>query len=530
MQVDAVVIGAGPNGLVAANDLADEGWDVIVLEAQPEPGGAVRSDESLAPGVVTDRFSAFYPLAIVSPHIRRLALERHGLVWEHAPAVLAHPTLDGPTALLSRDVDVTAASLDLFHPGDGDAWRARQLEWCRIEHSVIDAMMEPFPPVRAAVRLLAEIRIRGAAELARTAVLSTRRASEEWFDGAGGGLLLTGSALHADLSPETATGALYGWLLTAIGQSHGWPVPRGGAGALTAALVARLTAAGGSIRCGAEVVSIECEDGRAVAVGTADGRRIEARRAVVADVSAPLLYGRLLAPDDVDARTRREMRRYQHGSATFKVNWAVDDGIPWSDPAAASAGTVHVARSLDELTVNAAQLAMGQIPDHPFVLVGQMTTTDVTRSPPGTESVWAYTSVPQHVRGDAGGELTGVDAPGDAERFADRMQSRIELFAPGFASRIRHRSLQPPASMERDDANLRRGDKSLGTAQLHQQLVFRPTIGMARPETHIDGLFLASASAHPGGGVHGACGAHAARAAVMADRWRRWSGRARRRR
>jgi phytoene dehydrogenase-like protein len=529
MQVDAIVIGAGPNGLVAANDLADRGWDVLVLEAQSEPGGAVRSDESLAPGVVTDLFSAFYPLAVVSPHIRRLELERHGLIWEHAPTVLAHPTLDGPTAVLSRDIDVTAASLDRFHPGDGNAWRARHREWCRIEDNLVDAVMGPFPPLRATARLVAETRIRGAAELARTALLSTRRASEEWFDGAGGGLLLTGSALHTDLSPETATGAMYGWLLTAIGQSHGWPVPRGGAGALTAALVARLTAAGGALWCDAEVASIECSDGRAVAVDTADGRRVAARRAVLADVSAPLLYGRLLAPDDVDPRTRHEMRRYQHGSATFKVNWIIDGGIPWTDPAVATAGTVHIARSIDELTLTSAQLAMGRIPDQPFVLVGQMTTADATRSPSDVESVWAYTSVPQHIRGDAAGELDGVDDTVDGERFADRVQARIELFAPGFTSRIRRRSIQPPHSIERDDASLRRGDKSLGTAQIHQQLVFRPTIGLGRPETHIDGLFLASASAHPGGGVHGACGAHAARAAVMADRRRRWSGRARRR-
>jgi phytoene dehydrogenase-like protein len=375
--------------------------------------------------------------------------------------------------------------------------------------------------VRAIARLLAKTRVRGAAELARSAALTTRRASEEWFDGAGGGLLLTGSALHADLTPETATGALYGWLLTAIGQSHGWPVPRGGAGELTAALVRRLRAAGGDLHCDSEVVTIECIDGRAVGVATADGRRIRARRAVLADVSAPLLYGHLLAPHDVEPSVRRDMQRYQHGSATFKVNWSVDDGIPWSDPDVGGAGTVHIASSLDELTMTTAQMATGHVPDRPFVLVGQMTTADATRSPAGIESVWAYTSVPQHVRGDAAGEVDGLDAASDAERFADRMQARIEEYAPGFASRIRHRSIQSPGSIEADDANLRRGDKSLGTAQLHQQLIFRPTLGLARPETHVSGLFLASASAHPGGGVHGACGANAARAAVLADRRRR---------
>jgi phytoene dehydrogenase-like protein len=524
MDVDAVVIGAGPNGLVAANQLVDQGWDVLVLEAQPEPGGAVRSAELLEPGVITDRFSAFYPLGVVSPHIRRLGLEHYGLQWCHAPAALAHPTIDGPAAVIHDDAEQTAASLDRFAPGDGDAWREHYDDWQRYGDALVDAALAPFPPVRAGVRLFRRNGVRGTAELARTAVLSSRRMSEEWFDGAGGRLLITGCALHADLTPDTALGGLYGWLLAAIGQQHGWPVPRGGSGALTQALVRRFNAAGGQLHCGREVVTIDCVDGRAVAVRTIDGHRIGVRRGVLADVSAPNLYGHLLAPAAVPDRTRREMRRYQHGLATFKVNWSVDGGIPWTDPAVADAGTVHVAQSMDELTVSAAQITMGQLPRDPFVLLGQMTTADASRSPDGVESVWAYTSIPQEIRGDAGGDLTGVDAPDDAERFADRLQQRIEAFAPGFTSRIRHRCVQTPAGIERDDANLRRGDKSLGTAQIHQQLVFRPTIGLGRPETSVDGLFLASASAHPGGGVHGACGAHAARAAVLADRRRRLAG------
>ena len=521
MIADAIVIGAGPNGLVAANDLVDHGWDVVVLEAQPEPGGAVRSGELVEPGFVTDRFSAFYPLAAVSPHIARLDLERHGLVWSHAPAVLAHPTLDGPAAVLSRDIDVTAASLDRFHPGDGDVWRDRQREWERIGGAVVDSVMSPFPPVRGAARLLGRTRVRGTAELVRTALLTTRRLSHEWFGGEGGPLLVTGAALHADLTPDTASGGFYGWMLTAIGQQAGWPVPRTGSGALTDSLVRRLTAHGGRVECGAEVVRIVCAGGRAVAVDTADGRRLVARRAILADVAAPNLYGRLLDPDDVPVTVRDAMRRYQHGLATFKVNWTLDGAIPWTDPSVAGAGTVHLACSLDELTVSTAQLAMHQLPADPFVLLGQMTTADPTRSPAGTESVWAYTSLPQHVRSDAAGELTGVETEADMQRFADRMEARIELFAPGFRHRVRRRTVQSPASMQRDDANLHNGDKSLGTAQIHQMLVFRPTIGLGRSETAIAGLFLASASAHPGGGVHGACGANAARAAVSADRRRR---------
>jgi phytoene dehydrogenase-like protein len=515
---DAVVIGSGPNGLVAAIDLADRGWDVVVLEAAGEPGGAVRSAEVVEPGFTTDLFSAFYPLGIVSPHLRRLGLEAEGLEWRHAPAVLAHPTPDGPAAVLSRDPAVTAASLERFAPGDGARWLELQAEWDAIEADVVAALMQPFPPVRAAARLVASLGLRGTGELARRAVLPVRRFGEEQFAGAGGPLLVTGAALHSDLSPGDAASALFGWLLTAIGQRHGWPVPRTGAGALSGALVRRLARAGGRIRCDARVDRIEVSDGCAVAVHLDGGDRVEARRAVIADVVAPQLYGELLDADVLPSSLRRDMRRYQPGSATFKVDWTLDRPIPWDDPAVAGAGTVHLARSLDELVITSAELSTGHLPDRPFILLGQMTVADPSRSPTGTETVWAYTNVPQHVRGDVAGEIEGLTRDADVRRFADRLEGRIEEFAPGFRSAVRARRIQAPSSFERDDANLLNGDKSLGTAQIHQQLIFRPTLGLGRPETPIRRLFLASASAHPGGGVHGACGANAARAAVLHDR------------
>ncbi len=516
--VDAVVIGAGPNGLVAANILADRGWDVIVLESEPDPGGAVRSAELLEPGFVTDRFSAFYPLSIVSPHIRSLDLHRHGLTWCHAPQVLAHPT-DDATALLSRDVDATAESLDRFAAGDGESWIRLQQRWQELEHDLVEAFMSPFPPVRPTARLAGSLGVRGVAELARDAVVPVERFVSERFAGAGAGLLLAGSALHADVTPATALSGLLGWLLTGIGQTHGWPVPQGGAGALTGALVRRLEASGGVVRCNSRVVRILTDRRGASGVETADGDRIVARHGVLADVVAPALYLDLLDRSIVPSRTLHDIERYQRGSATFKVNWTLDGPIPWLDPAVGGAGTVHLADSIDEMTMTAAQLAAGRIPQRPFVLLGQMTTADPTRSPPGTETVWAYTDVPQQVRGDGAGVLGDLRSDDDIERFADRIQQRIEAHAPGFGSLIRHRSVQSPHDMQRDDANLLHGDKSLGTAQLHQQLVFRPTIGLGRPETVVPKLFLASASAHPGGGVHGACGANAARAAILARRW-----------
>ncbi len=235
-DVDAVVIGAGPNGLVAANLLADAGWRVLVLEAQPDPGGAVRSAELTHPGFVHDLCSAFYPLGLASPVMKRLDLTAHGLRWRHAPLVLAHPTYDGRCAALSTDVDETAASLDTYAPGDGDAWREFAADFEAVSGPLLDALTSPMPPVKGGVRLAAKLGPRGLLEFTRLALLSVRRMSQEQFDGEGAALLLTGNTMHADLGPDVPPGGFLGWMLTGLGQEFGFPVPEGGAGQLTAAL------------------------------------------------------------------------------------------------------------------------------------------------------------------------------------------------------------------------------------------------------------------------------------------------------
>ncbi|MDX3075455.1 NAD(P)/FAD-dependent oxidoreductase [Streptomyces sp. NPDC088354] len=512
---DAVVIGAGPNGLVAANLLAEAGWAVEVLEAQDEPGGGVRSDRAVHPDFVHDLFSSFYPLAAASPVIRRLELEREGLRWSHAPAVVAHPLLDGRCAVLHRNAADTAALLDRDTPGDGEAWLRLCALWDRLGDDILDALFTPFPPVRAGLRLAARLRTAGGLRLARTLVLPVRRLGEEEFRGALGPLLLAGNALHADLAPEAAGSGGYGWLMAMLGQAYGFPVPVGGAQSLVTALVARLRRNGGTVSCGVRATSVVVRSGRAIGVRTADGRVVPAARAVLADVSAPALYTRLLDPADLPARVQEDLRRFQWDFATFKVDWALDGPVPWTAGAARGAGTVHLAEGVDGLTRFAAQIAMGEVPERPFVLFGQMTTADGTRSPAGTESAWAYTHLPHHIRGDAGeGGITGAWHSGDRERMADRVEEQVERYAPGFRALIRARRVLAPPDIESADANLHDGAINGGTAALHQQLVFRPVPGTGRPETPVAGLFLASAAAHPGGGVHGAPGANAARAAL----------------
>lgn len=517
-MADAVVIGAGPNGLVAANVLADAGWSVEVLEEQAEPGGAVRSDRGVDPEFVNDVFSSFYPLAAASPVLAALRLDKEGLRWSHAPRVLAHPLPDGRCAVIDRDHDAarTAANLESFAPGDGTAWQELHALWERVGDALLGCLFTPFPPVRSAARLAVRVRAAGGLRLARDMMLPVRRLGEERFDGEGGRLLLAGSALHADLSPESAIGGGFGWMMSMLAQTHGFPVPVGGASALTDALVRRLEGRGGLVRCGERVTQVVVRGGRAVGVRTATGDAVGARKAVLADVSAPALFTRLVGAEHLPEHLLTDMaRRFQWDFSTFKVDWALDGPVPWTAEQAATAGTVHLADSVDDLTRFGAQIATRHVPDHPFALFGQMTTADPSRSPTGTESAWAYTHVPQDIVADAGGAgITGAWDRREQEAMADRIEARVESYAPGFRDRIRSRRVLAPPTLESLNANLHRGAINGGTSALHQQLVFRPTPGTGRPETPVTALYLASSSAHPGGGVHGAPGANAARAAL----------------
>jgi phytoene dehydrogenase-like protein len=512
---DAVVVGAGPNGLVAANHLLDRGWSVLVLEAQPEVGGAVRSDRGLHPDFVQDTCSAFYPLAAASPSVTAMRLEDHGLTWRHAPAVLGHPRPDGSWALLHRDRDVTAALMDEQHAGDGDAWLELCAEWDRIGDHLVRALVTPFPPVNAGLGMLARLPSVGGLGFVKTLVMPAMGLGRERFVGDGPRLLIAGNAGHADIPLNAPGSGLMGLLMTMLGQTVGFPVPEGGAGQLTQVLARRARSLGGVVRCSAEVTRIDVEGGRATGVRTADGERYAARDGVLADVNAVNLYGGLVAEQDVPDRVLRGMRRFELDPGTVKVDWALDGPVPWQTQPAYAPGTVHVADSLSQMTEATSQVASGVVPDKPFLLMGQMTTSDPTRSPAGTESSWAYTHVPQHVVSDAGEEgLSGRWDHDELERFADRVQARVEGLAPGFSSRVRARRVLGPHELESIDANLVGGAINGGTSQLHQELVFRPVPGLGRAETAIGNLYLASASAHPGGGVHGAPGMNAARAAV----------------
>jgi phytoene dehydrogenase-like protein len=411
---------------------------------------------------------------------------------------------DDRCAVLSRDLDDTAVSLESFASGDGDAWRAEFAEWNRVRDDLLTTLFTAFPPVRAGLRLARTLGVADGLRLARMLTMPARTFGEERFAGEGARLLLAGNALHSDLGPGQAGSAVFGWLLCMLGQDVGFPVPEGGAGELTAALARRLTARGGRIACGREVTRVLVAGGRALGVADAGDVLVRARHAVLATVPAPTLYQRLVGTEHLPARMVADLKGFHWDDSTIKVDWALSSPIPWRNPAAGRAGTVHLDSDLDGLTRFGSALAAGDVPTDPFLLLGQMTTADPTRSPVGTESAWAYTHVPR-------GHPWNAD---EIRRYADHIEQLVERHAPGFTATIRGRHIAGPDDLHHQDHNLVGGAINAGTSAIHQQLFFRPLPGLGRADTPIDRLYLAGASAHPGGAVHGGPGANAARAAL----------------
>ncbi|WP_437971753.1 NAD(P)/FAD-dependent oxidoreductase [Sorangium sp. So ce260] len=496
---DAIVVGAGPNGLTAAAYLARAGLSVLVLEAEQEPGGAVRTREVTLPGFHHDLGAAFFPFGQTSPALLPLDLPGAGLVWRHALVDSAHPAPDGTCAAIARDVDATARSLG----EDGPAWR-RIAGWhAATRERMLNALLATPPALGSLLRFGPLNLLR----LAQVALSSGRGFSTRTFRTEAARRVVPGLALHTDVGPEDPCGAIVGFMLTLLASSGGFAVPEGGAGAVTRALLRRVEERGGSLRCGARVEQIIARQGRAAAVRLASGEEISARHAIVADVAAPTLYLRLLAAELVPARIQRAMRRFRQGFGTFKMDWALDGPAPWSHEDAARAAVVHAGDSLDDLAEFTRQVRAGALPEHPYLVIGQQSLVDPTRAPAGRHTLYAYSRVPSSIDG-------GWAA--SRERFADRIEARIEELAPGFRQRILARKIWAPDDLEAIDANLIGGDLGGGSADIRHQIFFRPVFPYFRYRTPVRGLYLGSSYAHPGAGVHGACGRNAA-LAVLED-------------
>lgn len=508
---DACVVGGGPNGLVASIALADAGWDVVLVEGH-HLGGAVRSVRR-RPETVTDLFSAFYPLAAASPVLDALELDRHGLDWSHAEVVLAHPADEktSEAAALYRDVDQTATALEHDHRGDGERWRELFATWHRLREPLLDALFSPFPPVRPGARLARILGLADGLRLARLLLLPVRRMGEELFGGEHGKLLLTGNALHADVPVTAPVSGTFGWLLAMLGQDVGFPVPKGGAGVLSEALANRARAAGVEILTGTPVDEVLVARGRAVGVRLADNRLIRARRGVLAAVDAVTLLRDLVRPDVLPGRLLDDLTRFDRDLPTVKVNWTLPGTPPWRAEPATRSGVLHVGADADGAERWSSQIERGELPDRPFLLIGQMTTADPSRSSDGSEGLWAYTHLPRGYTV----ERLGPGAMAEAVAVTvTRMEHVLDAHAPGFADGALDRFVQGPVELAIENPNLVQGGVGGGTGQLHQQLIFRPVPGLGRPELPIEDLYLAGASAHPGGGVHGGCGWNAATACL----------------
>jgi phytoene dehydrogenase-like protein len=319
---------------------------------------------------------------------------------------------------------------------------------------------------------------------------------------------MAGCALHTDLSPDEAGSGVYGWLLAMLGQQVGWPVPVGGAQRITDALVARLRERGGRIHYRTPVDRVLVARNRAMGARSADGLLWRARRAVLADVPAPALFLDLVGAARLPTRLVEDLAHFRWDGSTVKVDWALAGPVPWRNPEVAGAGTVHLGADLDGLSRYASALHRGELPADPFVLAGQLSVADPSRSPAGTESLWAYTHLPfrRHWSAEEIGERVAA------------VEAVLERAAPGFGRLVRGRHVAGPAELAAGNPSLVGGALGGGTSAAYQQLFLRPVPGLGRADTPVDRLFLASSSAHPGGGVHGGPGANAARAALARDR------------
>ena len=498
MSKRALVIGAGPNGLAGAIRLAEAGVETTVLEARPLPGGAVRTEELTLPGFRHDTFSSVYPAGVASPVFARMPLVDHGLEWVHPALCMAHPLDDGSAVGLYRELEPTVDSLEAQHAGDGRAWARFVGPYLRNFDAVRATMLGGFPPVGGPMKLLLQAGPLAAAQFGLLAALPATRLAGRLFSSPGSRAWLLGASAHGDTPVTSGGSAIAALYLNLLGHAVGWPSPRGGAQALTDALVAHLQTLGGQLICNAQVERIEFAGGRVNGVVLADGARHQAD-AVLADVMPRALLA--MTGDALGGWYRSGLIRFRPGPATLKLDWALDRPIPWAAVEPRGAGTVHIGGD-EGATVESLAEAHSGLARRPFLLLGQQSVTDPTRAPEGKHTAWAYTHAPAACSSELG-----------SEHYAEVVEQQVERFAPGFRDCILARHALGPADLQARNANLVDGDVG-GGSYGGLQSVFRPLPKVSPYRTPLSGLFLASSAAFPGGAVHGVPGDCAARAAL----------------
>jgi phytoene dehydrogenase-like protein len=467
----AIVVGSGPNGLAAAITLAQAGLGVDVYEAEAEPGGAARTLPLTQPGFLHDFGSAIHPMAVGSPFFNSLPLEKYGLEWVHGEAPLAHPLDDGTAVVLERDLRTVDRVLGM----DGRRWRA-----------LLDPLVEYWDEF-AEDALGPVLRVPGhplrMARFGMSAIQPARWIARNEFEGVRARALFAGLAGHSFLSFDQPLSAAVGLALGAAAHAVGWPVPRGGSGAITRALIAHLESLGGKVNTSQRI--------DAAAWRELDGEK----RLTLFDTTPRALMA--IAREHVNEGFWRTAQKFVLGPGAFKIDYALSQPVPWKAHDCLRAITVHLGGTFEELAAAEDAVARGRCAERPFVLVAQPSLYDSSRAPESKHVLWAYCHVPN----------------GSTVDMTERVEAQIERFAPGFKDCVLERRVLSPAALEAMDANLMGGDIS-GGAMTMGQFVFRP--GYA---TGTAGVYLCSSSTPPGGGVHGMCGVHAARRALR--EWKR---------
>jgi phytoene dehydrogenase-like protein len=467
-RTDAVIVGAGPNGLAAALTLAREGFRVTVLEAMDEPGGGTRTlPDPDVPGLVHDHCAAVHPFGAGSPYLRTLPLERYGLTWCHPEVAVAHPFDDGDAALIHRDLDATVAGLG----ADGPVWdrwlRGLTRRYDRVAQDLLGPIVRlPRHPVATALA--------GLPSLLPASVVARS------FPTPRGAALFGGIAAHTIARLDQPMTAAVGLLMAAAGHVHGWPVAQGGSGSIWRAMVAYLEDLGGEVVTGVRVRSLS---------------ELPRARVALLDVT-PTAFADI-AGDHLPEADRARAARWRYGPAACKVDYAVRGTVPWSAAAVRRAGTVHLGGSFEQIAAAEAATVDGELVPDPFTLVAQPHVADPGREVDGITPLWAYAHVPHAFDGDP----------------SHVVDAQLERFAPGFADQVVARHVTTPAGFEAWNPNNVGGDIT-GGASTPVQLLARPRLSPDPYATGIAGLFLCSASTPPGGGVHGMCGHHAARSAL----------------
>lgn len=464
-QYDAIVVGAGPNGLAAAIEFARAGKSVCVYEANENVGGSARSAALTLPGFVHDTCSAVHPLAVGSPFFKSLSLAPYGLEFVFPPAAVAHPFDDGTAVLLHPSVEKTSEQFG----ADANSYKRLFEPLVRDWEILAPELLGPihFPTHPFAMARFGLNAIRSALSFAKSRFKEERTRT-----------FFAGVVAHSCLSLDSPGTTAFGLVLLTLGHTSGWPIPRGGAQKIADAMAAYLKSLGGEIVTGVRVESLES---------------LPASRCVLLDVTPRQLLQ--IAGNRLPSGFSDKLNKYRYGPAAFKMDWALDGPVPWRASECTQTATVHLGGSFAEIEASEAAIWEGKVTDRPYVLVAQQSLFDSSRAPEGNHTLWAYCHVPN-----------GSDID-----MSEIIENQIERFAPGFRSRIIGRSVLTPAQLESRNANLVGGDINGGAATL-TQLFTRPTIHTY--STPLDGIYICSASTPPGGGVHGMCGYHAARVAL----------------